>query len=183
MKETSLAFKRNCRSAQLPHLRGAGRRPRPPRLLIDSEDAKTEEEFVLVGNGSLTEGRFLFKHAVIDDGLLGVSSSSNSATSSSSSICRTSSSLPRLRRGKWNIFRRSALRVSRTWKKCRIELDGELAGTCPVEFRMEPRRQRGYLRQSDWELPARIGGTRLVCWSSRDSRRLNFREEYVYSGL
>ena len=74
VKETSLALKRNF--GPLSYLISAAQiaSRRPPRLLIEAEEAKTEEgSFVLVGNGRLYGGPFpFFKHAVIDDGLLDV---------------------------------------------------------------------------------------------------------------
>ena len=74
VKETSLTLKRNF--GPLSYLISAAQiaARRPPRLLIESEDAMTEEgSFVLVGNGRLYGGPFpFFKHAVIDDGLLDV---------------------------------------------------------------------------------------------------------------
>jgi len=74
VKETSLTLKRNF--GPLSYVISAAQiaARRPPRLLIESEDAQTEEgSFVLVGNGRLYGGPFpFFKHAVIDDGLLDV---------------------------------------------------------------------------------------------------------------
>jgi YegS/Rv2252/BmrU family lipid kinase len=141
VKETSLAFKRNF--GPLSYLISAAQiaARRPPRLLIDSEDAKTEEgTFVLVGNGRLYGGPFpFFKHAVIDDGLLDVLVFKQLGYLELLKYLQNVVFTPEITTREVEYFQTQRLRVS-SMEEVPIELDGELSGTCPVEFRMEPRR-------------------------------------------
>jgi diacylglycerol kinase (ATP) len=141
VKETSLTFKRNF--GPLSYLISAAQiaSRRPPRLLIESEDALTEEgSFVLVGNGRLYGGPFpFFKHAVIDDGLFDVLVFKQlgyiEVIKYLQNVIFTSDITTR----EVEYFQTRRLRVSSV-EDVPVELDGELVGGCPVEFQMRPRR-------------------------------------------
>jgi len=141
VKETSLTFKRNF--GPLSYLVCAAQiaARRPPRLLIEAEEAQTEEgSFVLVGNGRLYGGPFpFFKHAVIDDGLLDVlvflQLGYVELLKYLQNVIFTSDITTR----EVEYFQTRRLRVS-SLEEVPVELDGELYGDCPVEFKLEPRR-------------------------------------------
>lgn len=141
VKETSLALKRNF--GPLSYLISAAQiaARRPPRLLIESEDAKTEEgSFVLVGNGRLYGGRFpFFKHAVIDDGLLDVLVFKQLGYFELLKYLQNVIFTSDITTREVEYFQTRRLRVS-SLEEVPIELDGEWVGGCPVEFKMEPRR-------------------------------------------
>lgn len=141
VKETSLTLKRNF--GPLSYLISAAQiaTRRPPRLLIESEDALTEEgSFVLVGNGRLYGGPFpFFKHAVIDDGLLDVLVFRQIGYLDLLKYLQNVIFTSDITTREVEYFQTRRLRVSST-EEVPVELDGELAGTCPVEFRLEPRR-------------------------------------------
>lgn len=141
VKETSLKFKRNFGplSYLISAAQIAGRRP--PRLFIESENAVTEEgSFVLVGNGRLYGGPFpFFKHAIIDDGLLDVLVFKQLGYIElikylQNVIFTSDITLPEV-----EYFQTRRLRVS-SEEDVPVELDGELAGGCPVEFHVDERR-------------------------------------------
>ena len=156
VKETSLTFKRNF--GPLSYLISAAQiaARRPPRLLIESDDAKTEEgSFVLVGQWtplrrtvSIFQARRDRRRAARRPRL-----QATRLPRAASSICRTSSSAPEITTREVEYFQTQRLRVSSV-EDVPVELDGELVGTCPVEFRMEPRRLK-VLRQRDSESPDR----------------------------
>ena len=141
VKETSLTFKRNF--GPLSYLISAAQiaARRPPRLLIESEDAITEEgSFVLVGNGRLYGGPFpFFKHAVIDDGLLDVLVFKQLGYLELIKYLQNVIFTSGITTREVEYFQTSRLRVSSA-EDVPVELDGELVGSCPVEFRMNPRR-------------------------------------------
>lgn len=143
VKETSLTFKRNfgplsylVSAAQI-----AGRRP--PRLSIESEDAVVKEgSFVLVGNGRLYGGPFpFFKHAVIDDGLLDVLVFKHLGYIELIKYLQNVIFTSDITTREVEYFQTRRLRVSSA-EDVPVELDGELLGSCPVEFQMQPRRLR-----------------------------------------
>lgn len=136
VKETSLTFKRSfgplsylVSAAQI-----AGRRP--PRLLIESEDAITEEgSFVLVGNGRLYGGPFpFFKHAANDDGLLDVLVFKQLGYLELIKYLQNVIFTSDITTREVEYFQTRRLRVS-SGEDVPVELDGELVGSCPVEFR------------------------------------------------
>jgi len=137
VKETSLAFKRSF--GPLSYLVSAAQiasRP-PPRLLIESQDSSTSEgSFVLIGNGRLYGGPFpFFKRARIDDGLLDVIVFKRIGYLEiirylQEVIFSSAITLPEL-----EYFQTKQLRVSSD-DEVPVEVDGELIGNCPVEFRM-----------------------------------------------
>ena len=141
VKETSLTFKRNF--GPLSYLISAAQiaARRPPRLLIDSEDAKTEEgTFVLVGNGRLYGGPFpFFKHAKIDDGLLDVLVFKQLGYIELLKYLQNVIFTSDITTREVEYFQTRRLRVS-SLEEVPVELDGELSGVCPVEFKMEPQR-------------------------------------------
>lgn len=143
VKETSLKLKRNF--GPLSYLISAAQiaTRRPPRLLIESDDALTEEgSFVLVGNGRLYGGRFpFFKHAANNDGLLDVVVFKQSGYLDLLKYLQNVVFTSDITTREVEYFQTRALRVS-SRDEVPIELDGELAGSCPVEFNLEPRQLR-----------------------------------------
>ena len=141
VKETSRSFKRNF--GPLSYLISAAQiaARRPPRLLIESDEAKSEEgSFVLVGNGRLYGGPFpFFKHAVIDDGLLDVLVFKQLGYLDLLKYLQNVIFTSDITTREVDYFQTRRLRVSSA-EEVPVELDGELSGACPVEFRMEPRR-------------------------------------------
>src|SRR5881394_3393426 len=140
VKETSLAFKRSF--GPLSYLISAAQiasRP-PPHLVIESKGAKTMEgSFVLIGNGRLYGGPFpFFKRALIDDGLLDVVLFKRIGYLDiirylQEVIFSSSISMPEL-----EYFQTKYLRVS-SEEDVPVEVDGEVIGACPVEFRVRER--------------------------------------------
>ena len=140
VKETSVAFKRSF--GPLSYLISAAQiasRP-PPHLVIESKGAETTEgSFVLIGNGRLYGGPFpFFKRALIDDGLLDVVVFKRIGYLDiirylQEVIFSSSISMPEL-----EYFQTKRLRVS-SEDDVPVEVDGELIGTCPVEFRVRER--------------------------------------------
>lgn len=140
VKETSGTFKRNF--GPLSYLISAAQiaRRRPPRLLIESEDAMTEEgSFVLVGNGRFYGGPFpFFKRAVIDDGLLDVVVFKQSGYLDLLKYLQNVIFTSAITTREVEYFQTRRLRVS-SREEVPVELDGELADGCPVEFTMRTR--------------------------------------------
>lgn len=143
VKETSLAFKRNF--GPLSYLISAAQiaSRRPPRLLIEAEEARTEEgSFVLVGNGRLYGGPFpFFKHAVIDDGLLDVLVFKQIGYLDLLKYLQNVIFTSDITTREVEYFQTRRLRVSSA-EDVPVELDGELADGCPVEFTAGARRLR-----------------------------------------
>lgn len=143
VKETSVAFKRSF--GPLSYLVSAAQiasRP-PPHLVIESKGGPPiEGSFVLVGNGRLYGGPFpFFKRALIDDGLLDVVVFKRIGYLDiirylQDVIFSSSISMPDL-----EYFQSKRLRVS-SEEEVPVEVDGELIGNCPVEFRMRERSLR-----------------------------------------
>ena len=141
VKETSFALKRNF--GPLSYLFSAaqiaGRQP--PRLLIESENAVTDEgSFILIGNGRRYGGPFpFFKHALIDDGLLDVLVFKRLGYLEiikylQNVIFTSDITLPEV-----EYFQTRRLRVS-SEEEVPVEIDGELVGICPVEFELSEQR-------------------------------------------
>ena len=137
VKETSRAFKRNF--GPLSYMISAAQiaSRQPPRLRIESENAVTEEgSFVLVGNGRLYGGRFpFFKQAVIDDGLLDVIVFKRLNYVEIIRYLQNVIFTPQITAPEVEYFQTSRLRVS-SEESVPVEIDGELIGNCPVEFRI-----------------------------------------------
>ena len=137
VKETSRAFKKNF--GPLSYLISAAQiasRP-PPRLRIESEDAVTEEgSFVMVGNGRLYGGRLpFFKQAVIDDGLMDVVVFKRLNYVEIIRYLQNVIFTPQISSPEVEYFQTTRLRVTSD-DKVPVEVDGELIGNCPVEFRI-----------------------------------------------
>jgi diacylglycerol kinase (ATP) len=138
VKETSAALKRSF--GPLSYLVSAAQiasRP-PPHLTVESKETKTiEGSFVLIGNGRLYGGPFpFFKRALIDDGLLDVVVFKRIGYLDiirylQDVIFSSSITMPDL-----EYFQTKRLRVS-SLEEVPVEVDGELIGTCPVEFRVK----------------------------------------------
>ena len=137
VKETSRSFKRNF--GPLSYLISAAQiaSRQPPRLLIESENAAVEEgSFVLVGNGRLYGGRLpFFKQAVIDDGLLDVIVFKRLSYVEIIRYLQNVIFTPQITAPDVEYFQTKRLRVS-SEEDVPVEVDGELIGSCPVEFRI-----------------------------------------------
>jgi len=143
VKETSAALKRSF--GPLSYLVSAAQiasRP-PPHLLVEPKDESAiEGSFVLVGNGRLYGGPFpFFKRALIDDGLLDVVVFKRIGYLEiirylQDVIFSSSITMPDL-----EYLQTKRLRVSSD-EEVPVEVDGELIGNCPVEFRVKERALR-----------------------------------------
>jgi YegS/Rv2252/BmrU family lipid kinase len=137
VKETSLAFKRSF--GPLSYLISAAQiaARQPPKLFIESENTSVEEgSFVLVGNGRLYGGPFpFFKHASIDDGLFDVVVFKRLGYLEiikylQDVVFSSDINVPEI-----EYFQTRQLRIT-SEQDVPVELDGELAGNCPVDFRI-----------------------------------------------
>ena len=137
VKETSRAFKRNFGplSYLISAVQIASRTP--PVLQIESEEAVTSEgSFVLVGNGRLYGGRFpFFKQAVMDDGLLDVIVFKRLNYVDIIRYLQDVVFTPQISSPEVEYFQTKRLRVSSN-QIVPVEIDGELVGNCPVEFKI-----------------------------------------------
>jgi YegS/Rv2252/BmrU family lipid kinase len=137
VKETSNAFKRSFGplSYLISAVQIASRTP--PVLRIESEDAVTTEgSFVLVGNGRLYGGRFpFFKEAVMDDGLLDVIVFKRLSYVDIIRYLQDVVFTPQISSPEVEYFQTTHLRVT-SEESVPVEIDGELIGNCPVEFRI-----------------------------------------------
>jgi diacylglycerol kinase (ATP) len=137
VKETTLAFKRSL--GPLSYLISAAHiaARQPPQLLIESDDALVREgSFVLVGNGRLYGGPFpFFKQAVVDDGLLDVVVFKRLGFLEIIKYLHDVVFSSDIRVPEIEYFQTRQLRVS-SEQDVPVELDGELAGNCPVDFQM-----------------------------------------------
>jgi diacylglycerol kinase (ATP) len=137
VKETSDAFKRSFGplSYLISAVQIASRTP--PVLRIESEDAVTGEgSFVLVGNGRLYGGRFpFFKQAVMDDGLLDVIVFKRLGYVDIIRYLQDVVFTPQISSPEVDYFQTKHLRVTSD-ESVPVEIDGELVGSCPVEFRI-----------------------------------------------
>jgi diacylglycerol kinase (ATP) len=137
VKETSGAFKRSFGplSYLISAVQIASRTP--PILRIESEDAVTEEgSFVLVGNGRLYGGRLpFFKQAVMNDGLLDVIVFKRLNYVDIIRYLQDVVFTPQISSPEVEYFQTKHLRVS-SEESVPVEIDGELIGNCPVEFKI-----------------------------------------------
>jgi YegS/Rv2252/BmrU family lipid kinase len=138
VKETSLALKRSF--GPLSYLIQAAQIAArvPPRLFIESENASIDEgSFVLVGNGRLYGGPFpFFKNARLDDGLLDVVAFKRLGYLEIIKYLQDVIFSSEIRTPEVEYFQTRQLRVS-SEQDVPVELDGELVGTCPVEFSVQ----------------------------------------------
>jgi diacylglycerol kinase (ATP) len=135
VKETSAKLKRNF--GPLSYLISAAQiaARQPPRLSIHSESTSVDEgSFVLVGNGRLYGGPFpFFKQALIDDGLFDVVVFKSLGYLEIIKYLQDVIFSSEIRVPEVEYFQTRHLRVE-SEESVPVELDGELVGTCPVEF-------------------------------------------------
>jgi diacylglycerol kinase (ATP) len=143
VKETSLAFKRSF--GPLSYLISAAQiaARQPPKLLIESENAPVEEgSFVLIGNGRLYGGPFpFFKHALIDDGLFDVVVFKRLGYLEIIKYLQDVVFSSEIRAPEIEYFQTQRLRITSA-QDVPVELDGELAGNCPVDFQIKEKALR-----------------------------------------
>jgi YegS/Rv2252/BmrU family lipid kinase len=110
----------------------------PPRLSIESENASTDEgSFVLIGNGRLYGGPFpFFKQAILDDGLFDVVVFKRLGYLEIIRYLQNVLFSSEISAPEVEYFQTRHLRVASD-QQVPVELDGELVGNCPVEFRVE----------------------------------------------
>src|SRR5438477_6362635 len=138
VKETTLAFKRSL--GPLSYLISAAQiaARRPPKLFIESENTPVDEaSFVLIGNGRLYGGPFpFFKRAVIDDGLFDVVVFKRLGYLEIIKYLQNVVFSSEIRAPEIEYFQTRRLRIT-SEQDVPLELDGELAGSCPVEFQIQ----------------------------------------------
>ena len=143
VKETSLAFKRSF--GPLSYLISAAQiaARQPPKLCIESEHTSVEEgSFVLVGNGRLYGGPFpFFKQAVINDGLFDVVIFKRLGYLEIIRYLQDVVFSADIKVPEVEYFQTRQLRIT-SEQDVPLELDGELAGNCPVDFRIRKRALR-----------------------------------------
>ncbi len=143
VKETSLAFKRSF--GPLSYLISAAQiaARKPPKLLIESENASVEEgSFVLIGNGRLYGGPFpFFKHAIIDDGLFDVVVFKRLGYLEIIKYLQDVVFSSDIHVSEIEYFQTRRLRIT-SEQDVPVELDGELAGHCPVDFQIQKKALR-----------------------------------------
>jgi diacylglycerol kinase (ATP) len=143
VKETSAALKRNF--GPLSYLISAAQvaARQPPRLLIERDDhAPMHGSFVLVGNGRRYGGPFpFFKQAVIDDGLLDVIAFKQLGYLEIIRYLQDVFFSSDIRLPEVEYFQTARVRVTAD-EDVPVELDGELVGSCPVEFTVDRQQLR-----------------------------------------
>jgi YegS/Rv2252/BmrU family lipid kinase len=143
VKETSLAFKRSF--GPLSYLISAAQiaARQPPKLFIESAHTSVEEgSFVLIGNGRLYGGPFpFFKHAVIDDGLFDVVVFTRLGYLEIVKYLQDVVFSSDIKVSEIEYFQTRQLRIT-SEQDVPLEVDGELAGNCPVDFRIRQRALR-----------------------------------------
>ena len=96
----------------------------------------------MIGNGRLYGGPFpFFKDAIIDDGLLDVVVFKRLGYLEIIKYLQDVVFSPKIRAPEVEYFQTENLRVT-SEQDVPVELDGELAGNCPVEFRISKRALR-----------------------------------------
>lgn len=138
VKETSLTFKRSF--GPLSYLISAAQiaARQPPKLFIESAEAPVHEaSFVLIGNGRLYGGPFpFFKHAVLDDGLFDVVLFKRLGYLEIVKYLQDVVFSSDIRVPEVEYFQTQRLRITSD-QDVPLEIDGELAGNCPVDFQMK----------------------------------------------
>jgi diacylglycerol kinase (ATP) len=138
VKETSLAFKRSF--GPLSYLISAAQiaAQQPPKLFIESESTSVNEaSFVLIGNGRLYGGPFpFFKHAIIDDGLFDVVLFKRLGYLEIIKYLQDVVFRSDIRAPEIEYFQTKHLRITSA-QDVPLELDGELAGSCPIDFNIQ----------------------------------------------
>src|SRR6476660_8365894 len=143
VKETSLALKRSF--GPLSYLISAAQiaARQPPKLFIESENSSVREgSFVLIGNGRLYGGPFpFFKRAIIDDGLFDVVVFKRLGYLEIIKYLQDVIFSSEIRAPEIEYFQTRRLRIT-SEQDVPLELDGELAGSCPVEFQIQKKALR-----------------------------------------
>ena len=143
VQETSLAFKRSF--GPLSYLISAAHiaARQPPKLFIESEHTSVEEgSFVLVGNGRLYGGPFpFFKHAIVNDGLFDVVVFKRLGYLEIIKYLQDVVFSSEIKVPEIEYFQTRQLRIT-SEQDVPLELDGELAGNCPVDFRIRKKALR-----------------------------------------
>jgi len=143
VKETSLASKRSL--GPLSYLISAAQiaARQPPKLYIESESGLVGEgSFVLIGNGRLYGGLFpFFKRAIVDDGLFDVVVFKRLGYLEIIKYLQDVIFSSEIRVPEIEYFQTRRLRVTSD-QDVPLELDGELADTCPVEFLIQQKALR-----------------------------------------
>jgi diacylglycerol kinase (ATP) len=143
VKETSLAFKRSF--GPLSYLISAAQiaARQPPKLFLESGNAPVSEgSFVLIGNGRLYGGPFpFFKHAVLDDGLFDVVVFKRLGFLEIIKYLQDVVFSSDIRVPEIEYFQTERLRVTSD-QDVPLELDGELASNCPVDFQIQKKALR-----------------------------------------
>src|SRR5437016_4225927 len=143
VKETSLASKRSF--GPLSYLISAAQiaARQPPKLYIESESESVGEgSFVLIGNGRLYGGPFpFFKRAIIDDGLFDVVVFKRLGYLEIIKYLQDVIFSSEIRAPEIEYFQTRRLRIT-SEQDVPLELDGELAGNCPVEFQIQQKALR-----------------------------------------
>jgi YegS/Rv2252/BmrU family lipid kinase len=143
VKETSLAFKRSF--GPLSYLISAAQiaARQPPKLLLESKNTSIEEgSFVLIGNGRLYGGPFpFFKHAMTDDGLFDVVVFKRLGYLEIIKYLQDVVFSSDITAPEIEYFQTRHLRIT-SEQDVPVELDGELAGNCPVDFEIRKRALR-----------------------------------------
>jgi len=143
VKETSLALKRSF--GPLSYLISAAQiaARQPPKLFIESDDSSVREgSFVLIGNGRLYGGPFpFFKQAVMDDGLFDVVVFKRLGYLEIIKYLQDVVFSSEIRVPEVEYFQTRSLRVT-SEQDVPLELDGELAGNCPVNFQIQQKALR-----------------------------------------
>ena len=143
VKETSLASKRSF--GPLSYLISAAQiaARQPPKLFVQSEDTSLDEgSFVLIGNGRLYGGPFpFFKQAIIDDGSFDVVVFKRLGYLEIIKYLQDVIFSSEIRAPEIEYFQTRRLRIT-SEQDVPLELDGELAGKCPVEFLIQQKALR-----------------------------------------
>jgi YegS/Rv2252/BmrU family lipid kinase len=143
VQETSATLKRNF--GPLSYLISAAQiaARKPPRLIVESPDTAVEEgSFVLIGNGRRYGGPFpFFKQAVIDDGLLDVIIFKQLGYLDIINYLQKVFFSSEIRLPEVEYFQTERIRIT-SEQEVPVELDGEVVGSCPVDFQMRERRLR-----------------------------------------
>jgi YegS/Rv2252/BmrU family lipid kinase len=143
VKETTVASKRSL--GPLSYLITAAHiaARQPPKLFLTSDSASVREgSFVLIGNGRLYGGPFpFFKHAVINDGLLDIVVFKRLGYLEIIKYLQDVVFSSDIRAPEIEYFQTRYLRIT-SEQDVPIELDGELAGNCPVDFQIQKKALR-----------------------------------------
>jgi diacylglycerol kinase (ATP) len=143
VKETSLALKRNF--GPLSYVISAAQiaARQPPRLFVESESSPIRESsFVLIGNGRHYGGPFpFFKQAANDDGLLDIVAFKQLGYLEIIKYLQDVFFSSEIRLPEVEYFQTRRLRIT-SEQDVPVEVDGELAGTCPVDFAIGDKRLR-----------------------------------------